>query len=163
MLHFLSSQENCLAHLGIDSSVGLTAESVGESVAKYGANTLTHVKPESLLKRLWHAVTEPMILLLIGAWLIAVAVNVIQSVTSGEVDFFDCAGIFIAIGISVVITLVMEGKSAKAFEALSRINDDAVVKALRDGNPTLLHQREIVVGDILLLATGAKIPADARL
>ena len=57
----------------------------------------------------------------------------------------------------------MEGRSAKAFEALAAINDEIQVKALRDGNACLLAQAEVVVGDILLLGQGDKIPADGRL
>ena len=51
----------------------------------------------------------------------------------------------------------MEGKSAKAFEALSKISDNMQVKAIRDGNTVILSQQDIVVGDILLLSTGDKI------
>ncbi len=55
------------------------------------------------------------------------------------------------------------GKSAKAFEALNRINEDTLVKALRDNSPQLIPQKDIVVGDILLVETGDKLVADARL
>ena len=52
---------------------------------------------------------------------------------------------------------------AKAFEALSQISDNTMIKAIRGGNTIMLSQKDIVVGDILLLATGDKIPADGRL
>ena len=55
------------------------------------------------------------------------------------------------------------GKSAKAFEALNRINEDTLVKALRDNSPQLIPQKDIAVGDILLVETGDKLVADARL
>ena len=64
---------------------------------------------------------------------------------------------------SVVITIVMEGRSAKAFEALDKIGEDVKVKALRNGNPVMLHKANIVVGDILLLENGDIVPADGRL
>lgn len=72
-------------------------------------------------------------------------------------------GDFAAIFLSVVITVVMEGRSAKAFEALNKINEDTKVKVVRGGELQLVPQREIVVGDILSVETGDKLPADGRL
>jgi Ca2+-transporting ATPase len=148
---------------GVDTDNGLNDEGVKKNAAKYGINSLTRAKPESLLKRIWDSATEPMLLLLIMAAMIALAVNIFNAVTGGHVDFLEVVGIFAAISISVGITVAMEGKSAKAFEALNKINEDIVVKALRNGNAVMLNQKDVVAGDILLLATGDKIPADGRL
>ncbi len=115
-----------------------------------------------MLKRLWDAATEPMLLMLIAAGLIALAVNIVRSVTGGEADFLECVGVFVAIALSVVISVVMEGKSAKAFEALSKINGNITVRAIRGGKAITLERDEISVGDILLLSAGDKIPADCR-
>jgi len=163
MKTFIKTKESVLTRLNTESANGLTVEQANKNATKYGANTLTRQKPESLLKRIWHSTTEPMILMLIMAGLIALAVNIIRAVTGGEADFWECVGIFAAISLSVIITVVMEGRSAKAFEALNKINEDVTVKVLRDGNPVMLNQKDIVVGDILLMATGDKIPADGRL
>lgn len=163
MYAYLGSKEELLRALSANSQSGLTAKQAELSAAEHGVNTLTKAKPESLLRRICRSAAEPMILMLIAAGIIALGVNVIRAMTGGEPDFLECAGIFAAISLSVVITVVMEGKSAKAFEALSKINEDVLIKTLRDGNPTMLNQKDIVVGDILLLATGDKIPADGRL
>ena len=104
-----------------------------------------------------------MLLMLIGAGIIALCVNIFRAVSGGEADFLECVGIFLAISLSVIISVVMEGRSAKAFEALSKISENTVVKAVRDGKTLMLCQQEIVVGDILLLTTGDKVPADGRL
>ena len=63
--------------------------------------------------------------------------------------FIECVGIFVAIFLSVVITVIMEGKSAKAFEALNRINEDIMVKVVRGGQVQMILQKDIVVGDIV--------------
>lgn len=55
--------------------------------------------------------------------------------------------IFAAIALSVVITIITEGKSAKAFEALNKINEDTLIKVIRNGEPQLVTQKEIVVGE----------------
>jgi len=147
----------------VDPNSGLTDEKVKENALKYGTNILTRAKPVSFLKRILASASDPMLLLLIMAALIALAVNIFNAVTGGHADFWEVAGIFAAISLSVGITVVMEGKSAKAFEALNKINEDIAVKVLRNGSAVMLNQRNIVAGDILLLSTGDKIPADGRL
>lgn len=163
MNEFMENKEVLLEWLSTSQSSGLREKQVEKSRQLHGANTLTRQKPESLLRRIWNAATEPMIIMLIMAGVIALAVNIIRSVTGGEADYWECIGVFAAISLSVIITVIMEGKSAKAFEALSKINDNTQVKALREGNIVMLGQQDIVVGDILLLSVGDKIPADGRL
>lgn len=160
---FTETKETLLNQLGTDVSIGLTECQMEKNRQLHGTNTLTRQKSESLLRRIWNAATEPMIIMLIVAGIIALVVNIIQSATGGEGDLLECIGIFAAISLSVIITVVMEGKSAKAFEALSQISDNAVIKAIRDGSTIMLNQEDIVLGDILLLSTGDKIPADGRL
>lgn len=160
---FMESKEALLQMFGSDASGGLTEQQVEENRQKYGENTLTKQKQDSLLKRIWEAATEPMIVMLIAAGFIALGVNVFRGMTGGEADYLECVGIFVAISLSVIISVVMEGKSAKAFEALSAIGSNTKTKALRNKKTLMLSQEEIVVGDILFITTGDKIPADGRL
>ncbi|WP_313071123.1 calcium-translocating P-type ATPase, PMCA-type [Lacrimispora sp.] len=160
---FQENTRDLLNRLNTDGSVGLSEQQVETQKEQYGSNLLTKEKPESLLKRIVEAAKEPMILMLIMAGVIALLVNIIRATTGSEADFMECLGIFAAIFLSVLITVIMEGKSAKAFEALSKISDDTMIKVIRDGNTLMLGQKDIVVGDIVLLATGDRVPADGRL
>ena len=146
MKEFVESREGLLAQFCTDSSVGLTIEQAEQNQEKYGGNTLTREKPKSLVRRIFEAATEPMILMLIMAGIVDIVVNVIRVATGGEADFLECVGIFVAISLSVVITVVMEGKSAKAFEALSQIGEDTSVKVLRRGETILLSQKRACRG-----------------
>lgn len=160
---FLKSADEVLKETGTDQEKGLDIAQVLESREKYGSNSFTGQAHESMAKKIWDASTEPMLLMLIFAAIITLAINITRYFTGGEYNFLECAGIFAAIALSVVITIVTEGKSAKAFEALNKINEDTLIKVMRDGEPQLVPQREIVVGDILLVETGDKIIADGRL
>lgn len=162
MKEFLGTRESLLSQFRTDALAGLTPAQAAQNQEKYGRNTLTGEKPKSLAKRVFEAASEPMILLLILAGVIDIAVNVIRASTGGEADFLECIGIFVAISLSVVITVVMEGKSAKAFEALSKIGEDTSVKVIRGGETVILSQRELAAGDIVLLSAGDRIPADGR-
>lgn len=101
--------------------------------------------------------------MLIAAGIIALGVNIFRSVTGEGADFLECVGIFIAIALSVAISVVMEGRSAKAFEALSKISKNTLVKVIRDHKTQVINKEDLVVGDIVLLQTGDKITADCRL
>ena len=160
---FMMSREELLAKTGTDSEKGLNPEQVEKSRSTYGTNSFVRQSHESLAKRSWDASTEPMLVMLIFAAIITLAVNITRYFTGGEYNFLECVGIFAAIALSVVITIITEGKSAKAFEALNKINEDTLIKVIRNGEPQLIAQKEIVVGDIIMIETGDKIVADGRL
>ena len=160
---FVMSREELLAKTGTDSEKGLNPEQVEKSRSTYGTNSFVRQSHESLAKRIWDASTEPMLVMLIFAAIITLAVNSTRYFTGGEYNFLECVGIFAAIALSVVITIITEGKSAKAFEALNKINEDTLIKVIRNGEPQLITQKEIVVGDIIMIETGDKIVADGRL
>lgn len=160
---FMMSREELLAKTGTDSEKGLNPEQVEKSRSTYGTNSFVRQSHESLAKRIWDASTEPMLVMLIFAAIITLAVNISRYFTGGEYNFLECVGIFAAIALSVVITIITEGKSAKAFEALNKINEDTLIKVIRNGEPQLITQKEIVVGDIIMIETGDKIVADGRL
>ncbi|MCL2634163.1 MAG: calcium-translocating P-type ATPase, PMCA-type [Oscillospiraceae bacterium] len=160
---YIESKETLVKTYNTDMLSGLTDEQAVKNAAEFGVNSLTKKKPVSLLKRIWLASTEPMLILLIVAALIAVTVNIIRYSAGGHFDWPECIGIFVAIILSVAIAVIMEGKSAKAFEALNKINEDIVVKVIRNGSTVMLNQKDIVVGDILIISTGDRVPADGRL
>lgn len=160
---FMMSREELLAKTGTDSAKGLNPEQVEKSRSTYGTNSFVRQSHESLAKRIWDASTEPMLVMLIFAAIITLAVNITRYFTGGEYNFLECVGIFAAIALSVVITIITEGKSAKAFEALNKINEDTLIKVIRNGEPQLITQKEIVVGEIIMIETGDKIVADGRL
>ena len=163
MNDFTEDRERLIKETGSDQNYGLSDEQVEKNRLEFGANKLTGKKPETVWHRILEAIRDPMLLMLIAAEIIALGVNIFHAATGGNADFMECVGVFMAIALSVTISVVMEGKSAKAFEALSRMGDNVTIKVLRGGKIILINQQDIVVGDIMLLSTGDKIPADARL
>ena len=160
---FMETAEQVLERLGVDVRTGLTNEEAHENIQKYGQNILTRPPQKSLLSRIWDAAVEPMVLMLIVAAVIAFGINFARSLTGGHTEYIECIGILVAVFLSIAITIIMEGKSAKAFEALTEIKDDVLIKAFRNAEVRLVNQKEIAVGDIIIVETGDKIPADGRL
>lgn len=160
---FMKEKQEVIDFFNSNEREGLSELQVKENQRKFGENKLKKHESESLIKQVVDAATEPMILMLISAGIIALGVNIIRALSGGNADFLECLGIFIAISLSVIITVFMEQKSAKAFEALSKINEDTLVKVIRDNEVQVIPQKNIVSGDIILVETGDKIPVDGRL
>lgn len=156
------SAEQVLKNLGTDRELGLSRTQAEASREKHGANRLTKQKGKSLLKRIAEGLTEPMMIILLIAFAITIGVNTIGAIRGKSFDVIECVGIAIAITLSVAITVIMEGRSAKAFEALADIGGKTEVKAVRSGAPVMLKSDELAVGDIIMLGVGDKVPADAR-
>ena len=163
MQFYRTTAQEALRTLESDAANGLQPEQVAAHREKYGKNEFTRAKRKSLLRRVWEAATEPMLILLFFAWLITIAVNIVN-VTQGEhFDYYECVGILVAIAISVVLTVVMEGRSAKAFEELNKIKEGVEIKVVRGGVVQYVPQNELVAGDVVYLETGNKVAADGRL
>lgn len=160
---FTKTRQQVLDELEVSEQKGLSEEQAVDNAVRFGVNRLSRPPRESLLLKIWQSLTEPMILMLVVAAFIALGVNYARGLSGEETEYVECVGIAVAIFLSVAISLIMEGKSAKAFDALNKIKDDIPAKVFRNGKVRLISQKDIVVGDIVCLQTGAKIPADGRL
>ena len=163
MQYFRKTAQETLRELESDAREGLAPEKVAEHRAKYGKNEFTRAGRKTLWRRVWEAATEPMLILLLFAWVITVAVNVVNATQGEPFDYYECVGILVAIAVSVVLTVVMEGRSAKAFEELNKIKEGAEIKVVRGGVVQYVPQNELVAGDVVYLETGNKVAADGRL
>jgi len=163
MKAFKEQTKQTLERLGTNPQVGLTDDEVKINAEKYGVNEFKKQKSTPLIMRIIGAAKEPMILMLIIAAFITLGVNCIKYFKYGQVEFIESIGIFGAISLAVAITVIMEGRSEKAFEALNKIKEDIKVKAIRSGNICLINQQELVVGDIVQFEMGDRIPIDGRL
>lgn len=159
--HAMSAAET-LSSLGANPDKGLSEKNASLSRLR-GANVITEKKPIPLYERILSQLTEPMMAILFVALLLTVTVNAVTAIKGGAFDFTEIVGILCSIIISVTVSLVMEGKSAKAFRMLTGKAKSVRVKTLRDGNPRMIPSEELVVGDIVFLETGDRIAADMRI
>lgn len=163
MDYFNKSITQVAKEYSVDISSGLSAEQVQNNSKKHGLNQITKRKGQTFFSKIFSALSEPMLIILIFAFILAFGTKLGKYFKTGEVDFSECLGIFLAIVLSVSITLIMESSSAKAFAMLSRIYDNISVKVIRNGETIVISQKYVTIGDIVLLQAGDKIVADGRL
>lgn len=144
---------------------GLNEQEVRESRLKFGANILTPPAQVPLWKRFIAKFNDPLIVILLIAGMLSIGISFYEFFVlhEGKEVFFEPVGIFIAILLATGLAFFFEEKANKAFSILNQVNDDEAVEVIRNGNTTNVPKRDIVVGDLVLLNTGADIPADGEL
>ncbi len=136
---------------------GLTEKQVAENRSKYGSNRITSKKKDSFFKLLLGTLGDPIIKIL----LIALAIKTIFLIQN--FDWYETVGIVIAIFLASFISTISEYGSEQAFAKLQEESSKIKCRVLRDGVTKEIAIDEIVVGDLVLLESGDKIPADGKL
>ncbi|MDR1346402.1 MAG: calcium-translocating P-type ATPase, PMCA-type [Bacteroidales bacterium] len=144
---------------------GLTDAQVIESRKQHGENILTPPKKESLWTQFLEKLTDPIIVILLIALLLSTGISCYKFFTGhGTASvFFEPAGILIAVLLATVVGFLFEVSANKKFEVLNKVNNDTLVKVIRNGNICQITKKEVVVGDMVMLETGDEVPADGEL
>ena len=145
--------------LGVDPQTGLSAEEAARRLAEHGPNELRGTPPVPLWRRILGQLKDPLVILLLIAAGISVAAWVIEGAHGAPVD---AIVVLAVIAFNVVIGLVQESRAADAVAALA-VMTQAQSTVLRDGELMRVPASELVPGDVLQLAEGDQVGADARL
>ena len=142
---------------------GLTDAQVLESRQKYGSNILTPPKKEPLWKLFLEKFQDPIVRILIIAAFLSLGIAIFEHLSTGEKHYAETVGIFCAIFLATGVAFWFEMDANKKFDVLNQVNDDTLVKVLRNGNVVEVPKQDIVVGDVVILETGEEVPADGEL
>ena len=132
--------------------MGLDEKEVEESRKKYGTNEITKQKKNTFLKLLLESLADPIIKIL----LIALAIKVV--VLFRDFDWYETLGILIAIFLASFISSISEYGSEQAFNHLQSDSFSSLVKVKRKDGVKQIPINDVVVGDIIILNQGDKIP-----
>ena len=136
---------------------GLSEGQVVESRKLHGLNVLTPPKKESLWKLFLEKFEDPIIRILLIAAFLSLGISFVHK------DFSETIGIFCAIILATGVAFWFELDANKKFDILNQVNDDTLIKVVRNGNVCEVPKKDIVVGDVVILGTGEEVPADGIL
>ena len=143
--------EEALEELKVNEK-GLSQEEAQKRLIAYGSNELKKEKGKSPIKLFIRQFTDVLMIILLIATGLSFAVG----------ELTDAIIILAIVIASATLGFTQEHRSEKAVEALKRMTAPTAI-VLRDGKETKIPTSQIVPGDIVLIYTGDKVPADARL
>ena len=133
-----------------DALTGLSETEVALRVQQHGFNELPSTKSRSFLASAWDVVREPMFLLLLACGTIYLVLGDVQEA------LMLLGFVFVVLG----ITLYQERKTERALEALRDLSSPRAL-VIREGERIRIAGRDVVPDDLVVLAEGDRVPADA--
>ncbi|MFC1691435.1 calcium-translocating P-type ATPase, SERCA-type [Nanoarchaeota archaeon] len=149
--HYSMEAEEVIKSLN-SHDTGLTEEECKKRLEEYGPNELQQREKISPMQILVRQFTSFIVIILLAAIVISLLIG----------ERLDAIVIAIIVVINGIFGFVQEYKAEKAIEALKKLTA-LKAKVIRNGKEMEIDSRDLVPGDIVLLETGSKIPADARL
>ncbi len=148
--HALAASDAAV-ELRVDPAQGLTSGEAGRRADSSGPNALDDAKREPAWRMVFEAFTEPFILMLAAAGILAIVVGEVRD------------GILVLLGLLPIVgaDVVTEYRGERALEAL-REATAPVARVRRDGLVSVLPAASLVPGDVVLLQGGDVVPADIR-
>jgi Ca2+-transporting ATPase len=144
--------EKILNDLGADKDKGLSANQVAQNKELFGYNELTQKKQTSKIILFLKQFHQPLVYILLSAAL----------VTAFLQEWVDSAVIFGVVLINSIIGYVQELKAIEAINALAKMGK-VHATVIRNGEKISIDAKELVVGDIVVMYSGDKVPADIRI
>ena len=131
---------------------GLEKSEVDKRYQKYGANILTAKKTKGPLARFLLQFHQALVYILLVAIIVKLYLG----------GYVDAGVIFGVVMLNAIIGFTQEGKALSALDALSKALL-TMSTVLRSGEKQIVDAKELVVGDIVLLQSGDKVPADMQI
>ena len=147
-----SYKANMIAEPVNHQNVGLTALLAAQRLKTDGYNELPSINKRGFSRIVFEIIKEPMFVLLMGAGVVYLLLG----------DRLDALFLLVFACLSGIITIVQESRSEKVLEALRNLASPRAL-VLRDGSRIHIAGREVVRDDVLILAEGDRVAADATL
>ena len=149
--HHAMPAADVAAELGVDPARGLTTEEAHRRGMEAGPNALEETSRRPVWRMVVEALTEPFIIMLIIAGVLAIAVGEVRD------------GVLILVALLPIVgaDVVTEYRGERALEAL-RDASAPVARVRRDGAVGMVAAASLVPGDVVLLQAGDVVPADVR-
>lgn len=159
MKYYLESMQSVFDDVK-SSENGLSSQEAAKRLEQNGKNKLAEAKKDSVIKRFFDQMKDPMIVILLVAAVVSAVTDIIEA--GHFTPPTDACIILVVVIINAVLGVVQESKAEKAVEALQKMSA-ATTKVLRDGKTEIIKSEDLVVGDVILLDAGDAIPADCRI
>lgn len=150
--------------LNSDIHSGLSAHEVSTGmdlrINTYGRNVFKYPPPKSFFALMFDALKDPMIIILCIAALVSLTISLAVTKKRDEFAYLEGIAIIIVIAVVVLVQAVIDKQKDAKFRQLNSVKDCYNVLVRRAGNPTSITTDQLVVGDVIQISAGDKLPAD---
>ena len=146
------SQAEVVSRLATDSQKGLSLSDASARLQKYGANRLPKGRKRGPYARFFAQFNNILIYVLLAAGFIKLMLSL----------WVDAGIIFAVVFLNALLGFIQEGKAEKALDSIRNMLS-AEARTMRSGETRMIPAEQLVPGDVVLLESGDKIPADLRL
>ena len=140
---------------------GLESDKVEKLQARYGFNELPQ-KEFSLYKLFFRQFQDVFVYILIGAMVLSLILPFLEQGSPDFENFLDAMVIFAILLINALLGFVQEYKAEKSIDSLQKMTA-GMARVRREGREKVMPARELVPGDVVVLSSGDRVPADGRL
>ncbi|OJJ40168.1 hypothetical protein ASPWEDRAFT_63626 [Aspergillus wentii DTO 134E9] len=145
-------------------SHGQSSTQFCDRIRVFGRNRLPEPRRKGFWRLLWDACNDKIIILLTIAAVISLSLGIYEAaVGQSKVDWIEGVSICVAVLIVVTVTAGNDWQKERQFGKLNKRKADRDVKAVRSGQPAMVHITDITVGDVLCIEPGDSPPADGIL
>ncbi len=147
----MTAADACL-EIGVDPARGLTSEEAALRLTQHGANSLLKEERKPWWRVFLRQFTSPLIYVLFAAAVLAFALGKHE----------DAGVILLVVIVNSIIGAFQEGRAERSMDSLRRLSS-LQMRVLRNGEARMIEARDLVPGDVMVLAAGDAVGADARL
>ncbi|MBC8752074.1 HAD-IC family P-type ATPase [Paraburkholderia sp. WC7.3b] len=144
--------EEAAKQLGVNTQSGLGIPEAAERLQRYGPNRLPEAGKQSLLMKFLGQFNNILVYVLLGAGFVKLMLGL----------WIDASIILGVVVINALLGFIQEGKAEKALDSIRNMLS-AEARTLRASETRMIASDQLVPGDVVLLESGDKVPADLRL
>ncbi len=149
--HAMSGHE-AVGRLGSNTGQGLDAAEASNRLKEHGPNRLPEGRKHGPLMRFFAQFNNILVYVLLGAGFVKMMLNL----------WVDAGIIFAVVVLNALLGFIQEGRAEKALDSIRNMLS-AEARTVRGGETRMIPAEQLVPGDVVLLESGDKIPADLRL
>ncbi|KAI0558341.1 Cation-transporting P-type ATPase [Gracilaria domingensis] len=150
-----------------DPQKGLSADEISAGMLPrsqyYGANKFKYPPPKSLLRLVYEAFHDVTIIILSIAALVSLVIGSAIADNREHYGYLEGIAIVLVVCIVVMVQALIDRQKEKKFRQLNSVKDNYAVQVLRASTTTSVDAENILVGDVIKISAGDKLPADAIL
>ncbi|WFD20027.1 P-type Ca(2+) transporter [Malassezia caprae] len=156
------SVADALEHFQVQRSQGLSEKNVVEAKARFGSNELKEEESVPLWRLVLQQFQDQLVVILLASAMVSLILALVENEGSLLNALVEPSVIFLILIANATVGVLQERNADQSIQALRAFSPDIAI-VLRDGKISNINAKELVPGDIVIVSSGDRVPADCRI